>query len=132
MSSAKIVPWKNPGVRANSSGKRQPFKGTTSDGASTTIYRLHQGSEIRLHAVGGAAPEQLNDLPACGAEGITLRSTGHRWSEDRVASGEHLRPDEVDAAYFYTMRAPTFYRFCMEALSDRGIPQTIHRIPPVL
>ena len=58
--------------------------------------------------------------------------TGAEAIEDRVASGERLRPDEVDAAYFYTIRAPTFCGFCIESLSERGVPPRIHGVPPVI
>jgi hypothetical protein len=58
--------------------------------------------------------------------------TGAEPIQNRVRSGEPLRPDEVDAAYFYTMRAPTFFGFAKASLSEMGVPSTIHKVPPVL
>jgi hypothetical protein len=61
-----------------------------------------------------------------------VRYTGTDPIRERIQSGEHLRPDELDALYFCTPRAPTFCRLAKELLSANGVPPMIHRVPPVL
>jgi hypothetical protein len=61
-------------------GESTTIQGVTQGSAGTTVYRLHQGSEIRLHPV-EQATVQPNDVPASGAEGIRLTPTGRQWSE---------------------------------------------------
>jgi hypothetical protein len=52
--------------------------------------------------------------------------------ETRVQSGDRLKPDEIDASFFYMPRTHTFYGFVAESLRQRAVPDAIHRVPPVL
>ena len=58
-----------------------------------------------------------------------VRYTGTDPIRERIQSGERLRPDELDAFYFYISRAPTFCRFAKESLSENGVPTTFHPGP---